>query len=95
MDGPSIIERLALSGVQVVGAVDTDEVLFILRTGLADAGLLHMTDLRTDPRIEIGDAEALRKHTAEASAAYKSALALSPDRDTRKRVNNKLKGLGQ
>jgi tetratricopeptide (TPR) repeat protein len=44
---------------------------------------------------QIGDAEAARKHTADASAAYKSALSLAPDRDTRKRVNNKLKGLPQ
>jgi predicted Zn-dependent protease len=40
---------------------------------------------------QIGDAEAARQHTSEAAAAYKSALSLAPDRETRKRVNDKLK----
>jgi tetratricopeptide (TPR) repeat protein len=43
----------------------------------------------------IGDLEASRQHPAEARAAYKSAVDLAPDRDARKRVNNKLKSLGE
>ena len=42
---------------------------------------------------QIGDLEVVRKNTTEAKAAYKSALDLAPDRDTRKRISNKLKSL--
>jgi tetratricopeptide (TPR) repeat protein len=42
---------------------------------------------------QIGDVEAVRKNTTEAKAAYKSALDLAPDRDSRKRIGNKLKSL--
>lgn len=42
---------------------------------------------------QIGDLEAGRKNSAEAKAAYQSALGLAPDRAVRKRIGNKLKSL--
>ncbi|HYL76161.1 MAG TPA: tetratricopeptide repeat protein [Bryobacteraceae bacterium] len=42
---------------------------------------------------QIGDLEAGRKNSAEAKAAYQSALSLAPDRGARKRIGNKLKSL--
>jgi tetratricopeptide (TPR) repeat protein len=42
---------------------------------------------------QIGDAEASRGRTAEAKAAYQSALTLAPDRVTRKRLSQRLRSL--
>ena len=42
---------------------------------------------------QIGDLEAGRKNSAEAKAAYQSAIGLAPDRGARKRIGNKLKSL--
>ena len=42
---------------------------------------------------QIGDLESGRHNTAEAKAAYQSALQVAPDRAARKRIGNKLKSL--
>ena len=49
----------------------------------------------SDPAVfeQIGDLEAAGGHTTSAKQAYDSALALKPDRATRKRVTNKLKSM--
>lgn len=52
-DGPALLSRLGLQPARVLGAVDTDEVAFLLTTGAAQAGLLHMTDVRADQRLEV------------------------------------------
>ncbi len=46
-----------------------------------------------DPAVfeRIGDLEAARQHTAEASTAYQSALDLNPERGMRKRIEKKLR----
>jgi ABC-type molybdate transport system substrate-binding protein len=51
IDGPAVAARLGLRPARLLGAVDTDEVAFMLIAGAADAGLLHMTDVRADPRL--------------------------------------------
>lgn len=53
IDGPAVLARLGLKPARVLGAVDTDEVAFLLTTSAAQAGLLHMTDVRADPRLEV------------------------------------------
>jgi ABC-type molybdate transport system substrate-binding protein len=53
MDGPALLARLGLRPTRVLGAVDTDEVAFLLTTGAAQAGLLHMTDVRADQRLGV------------------------------------------
>lgn len=71
----------------------------LVKTGDAEAALQELRELsKLEPQNsgvfeQIGDAEAARKHTAEAVAAYKSALNFAPDRDARKRLNSKVKGL--
>ena len=50
IDGPALLARLAIKPARTLGAVDTDEVAFLLATGAAQAGLLHMTDVRADAR---------------------------------------------
>ena len=46
-------QRLDITPTRVLGAVDTDEVAFLLTTGAAQAGLLHMTDVRADARLAV------------------------------------------
>jgi predicted negative regulator of RcsB-dependent stress response len=48
-----------------------------------------------DPALfeRIGDLEAARQHTAEARAAYQSALDLKPERAVRKRIENKARNM--
>jgi molybdate transport system substrate-binding protein len=53
IDGAALLARLGLHPAHVLGAVDTDEVAFLLTTGAAQAGLLHVTDVRADQRLEI------------------------------------------
>jgi molybdate transport system substrate-binding protein len=53
MDGPAIIQALNLGQTAVLGVIDTDEVAFLLARGEADAGLLHMTDVRANPGLEV------------------------------------------
>jgi molybdate transport system substrate-binding protein len=53
MDGPAIVQRLALGQSAILGVIDTDEVAFLLRNGQVDAGLLHMTDVHANPELAI------------------------------------------
>lgn len=53
IDGPALLARLDIKAKRTLGAVDTDEVAFLLTTGAAQAGLLHMTDVRADERIAV------------------------------------------
>jgi molybdate transport system substrate-binding protein len=53
MDGPAILARLQLSSAALLGVVDTDTVVALLRDGTARAGLLHMTDVRAHPDLEV------------------------------------------
>jgi ABC-type molybdate transport system substrate-binding protein len=53
IDGLALLARLDIRPSRTLGAVDTDEVAFLLTTGAAQAGLLHMTDVRADERLAI------------------------------------------
>ncbi len=53
MDGPAIIRALNLGQTAILGVIDTDEVVFLLSRGQADAGLLHMTDICTNADLEV------------------------------------------
>lgn len=53
IDGPAMIAQLGLKPKRVLGAVDTDEVAALLVTGAAQAGLLHMTDVRAHPQLAV------------------------------------------
>jgi molybdate transport system substrate-binding protein len=53
IDGPRILERLGLRPARILGAVDTGEVAALVTSGTAQAGLLHMTDVRADPRLAV------------------------------------------
>jgi molybdate transport system substrate-binding protein len=53
IDGPAVLQRLDLKPTRTLGAVDTDEVAFLLITGAAQSGLLHMTDVRANARLAV------------------------------------------
>jgi molybdate transport system substrate-binding protein len=48
IDGPALLARLDIRPTLTMGAVDTDEVAFLIASGMAQAGLLHMTDIRAN-----------------------------------------------
>jgi molybdate transport system substrate-binding protein len=57
MDGPAILRKLNL-GPRFIwggvwGVIDTDEVVYLLLRGQVDAGLLHMTEIRANPGLEV------------------------------------------
>lgn len=72
IDGPAIVARLGLRPARVLGAADTDEVAFLLTTGAAQAGLLHMTDVRADERLSV-----IRVLPAEAQAPLLFAASVT------------------
>lgn len=47
IDGPALLARLGMQPRRLLGAVDTDEVASLLTSNEAQAGLLHMTDVRS------------------------------------------------
>jgi hypothetical protein len=53
IDGPALLAKLQLKPTRVLGALDTDEVARLLLTGAAQAGILHMTDVRAHPRLAV------------------------------------------
>jgi molybdate transport system substrate-binding protein len=53
MDGPAILRHLKLGQRGVWGVIDTDEVAYLLLRGQVEAGLLHMTDIRANPGLEV------------------------------------------
>ncbi len=53
MDGPVILTRLGLLSAATIGVIDTDAVAALVLAGTAHAGLMHMTDLRAHPELEV------------------------------------------
>ncbi len=53
VDGPAVLTRLDIKPARIFGAVDTDEAAFLLTTGAAQAGLLHLTDVRADDGLAV------------------------------------------
>jgi molybdate transport system substrate-binding protein len=78
-DGPALLSHLGLQPARVLGAVDTDEVVFLLTTGAAEAGLLHMTDVRADQRLEVIRTVPADIHPSIVYAASATRLARRPN----------------
>lgn len=53
MDSLGILARLAMLPTNTLGVIDSDEVVALVLAGTARAGLLHMTDVRAHPELEI------------------------------------------
>jgi molybdate transport system substrate-binding protein len=52
MDGPAILARLGFPA-PVLGVINTDTVAALVLDGTARAGLLHMTDVRAHPELQV------------------------------------------
>ena len=53
IDSRTILAQLQLLDGPVLGVVDTDTVVALVANGTARAGLLHMTDVRAHPALEV------------------------------------------
>jgi ABC-type molybdate transport system substrate-binding protein len=53
IDGVAILAQLGLHTVPTLGAIDCDGVVFLLNSGAASAGLLHMTDVHANPGLTV------------------------------------------
>ncbi|WP_375462599.1 substrate-binding domain-containing protein [uncultured Methylobacterium sp.] len=53
MDGPAIITAMNLGERAILGVIDTEEVAFLIARGEAEAGLLHVSDVRRRPDLEV------------------------------------------
>ncbi len=81
IDGAAVLSTASLWPKTIVGAIDTDEVLYLLATGATPVGLLYATDLSADARLEV-----MIRVPDEASArivygAAVTALARRPNPD--------------
>ncbi|MEJ0015498.1 MAG: substrate-binding domain-containing protein [Acetobacteraceae bacterium] len=79
MDTATVLSRIGIMTGQVQGALDTDEVAFLLRTGAAQAGLLHMTDVRAHDALSVIRPVPPDIQPALRYAASVSRLAQRPD----------------
>jgi molybdate transport system substrate-binding protein len=79
IDGPALLARLDIKPNRTLGAVDTDEVAFLLTTGSAQAGLLHLTDVRADDRLVVIRAVPAEVQTPLLYAASVTRLARRPN----------------
>jgi len=53
LDGPALVTKLGLKPAHLIGALNTGEVASLLQSGAAQAGLLHMTDVRAHPGLAV------------------------------------------
>ena len=81
IDGPAILARLDIKPAGTLGAVDTDEVAFLLTTGAAQAGVLHMTDVRANARLAVIRPVPADVHAPLLYAASVTRLARRPNPD--------------
>jgi len=79
MDGPAILARLQLHQTAMLGVIDTDTVAALVINGTARAGLLHMTDVRAHPELEVVRVVPDDIQPPIAYAAAATALARRPD----------------
>ncbi len=79
MDGPAILARLQLHSGPVLGVVDTDTVVALVLDGTAQVGLLHMTDVRAHPALEVIHEVPDDVQAPVAYAAAVTRLASRPD----------------
>jgi molybdate transport system substrate-binding protein len=53
LDGRAILAANNLTAPNIQGAANTGDVAFLVATGVADIGLMYLTDVRADPRLTV------------------------------------------
>jgi ABC-type molybdate transport system substrate-binding protein len=79
IDGPAVLAALGLHPAHVQGVANTAEVGFLLDTGAAGQGLVHLTDVRADPRLSVAAPVAPSAYPPIVYAAAISTLTHSPN----------------
>ena len=72
-DGPAVLDRLGLTPTvsgKVVGAANTGDVAFLVKSGAARLGLLYLTDVRATPALAV----TATLDPSVASLTYSSAI---------------------
>jgi molybdate transport system substrate-binding protein len=72
LDGRAMLAAMGLQPAAILGAVDTRDVAFLLATGAAKAGLLYLTEVRADTRLDV-----VAEVPADASPPISVGAALS------------------
>lgn len=79
IDGPAVLAALGLHPAHVQGVANAAEVAFLLDTGAAAQGLVHLTDVRADPRLSVAAPVAASAYAPIVYAAAISTLTHSPN----------------
>lgn len=72
IDGPAVLAAAGLHPSKVQGVANGANVVFLLGTGAAAQGLLHLTDVRADPKLHV---VAPVPDTAYAPIVYDAAIS--------------------
>ncbi len=84
IDGPAVLDRLGLRAKlagRLIGAANADEVSFLLTSRAARFGLVHLTDVRADPRLQVVATVPLSAHAPINYAAAATSVMKSPNTD--------------
>ena len=82
IDGPAVLDRLGLRtklAERLIGAANSDEVVFLLTSRTARFGLVHVTDVRADPRLQVVAMVPLSAHAPIVYAAAATSVMKSPN----------------
>jgi molybdate transport system substrate-binding protein len=79
IDGPAVLAALGLHPPHVQGVANAAEVAFLLDTGAAAQGLVHLTDVRADPKLSVAAPVADTAYAPIVYAAAISTLTHSPN----------------
>ena len=79
IDGPAVLAALGLHPAHVQGVANASDVAFLLDTGAAAQGLVHLTDVRADPRLSVAGPVVPTAYPPIVYAAAVSTLTHSPN----------------
>jgi molybdate transport system substrate-binding protein len=79
IDGPAVLTALGLHPAHVQGVANDADVGFLLKTGAAAQGLVHLTDVRADPKLSVAASVVPSAYAPIVYAAAISTLTHSPN----------------
>jgi molybdate transport system substrate-binding protein len=79
IDGPAVLVALGMHPAHVQGVANTGDVAYLLDTGAAAQGLLHLTDVRADPKLSVAGLVAANAYPPIVYTAAVSTLTHSPN----------------
>ena len=79
IDGPAVLAAIGLHPAHIQGVANASNVAYLLDTGAAAQGLLHLTDVRADPKLTVTGPVAPTAYPPIVYAAAVSTLTHSPN----------------